>query len=1720
MTNQAEANLSALIESREDLLWSVDLNYALLSFNRAMQLYLERNFGVQAVIGKRQADLVPPERSAIWPPLFERALSEGPFRTEVPFPEGRTLEVLFNPIVVDGKTTGISVFGKDITERKAAEKALQEAERKYREIFDGALEGIFQTSPDARVLMANSSLAKILGYDSPEDILSNIENVVQDVWADREEHARFRKQLAESGSLRGFEARFKHKNGAIIWCALSCRMVCGPEGDLHYIEGFLEDITDRKAAESALLEAEKKYRAIFDGALEGMYQTTAGGKLLAVNASLARMLGYASADELLSSVQDVAQSIWADPNERGELLRLLEVTGALLGFECEFKRKDGSVFWVSLSCKAVYGQDGRVLYLEGSIEDITGRKQAALALAESEARFRRFFEENGSVMIIIEPATGKIVDANLAAAAYYGYSREELIGMPIERINTLPMEEVALERERALRRERNRFEFRHRLANGEERIVEVYSSPMPVGSRRLLFSVVHDITERKRTEDALHESLESLEVAQKIGGLGTYSLDIPTGNWTSSHVLDELLGIDRDYDHTVEGWTGLIHPDDQSAMAAYFLNEVVGKGVPFDKEYRIVRRSDGVVRRLHGLGKLEFDAEGRPSKMHGVIKDITEQKQAEMELRNSEERFRATFEQAAVGMLHTSLDGKILRCNGRFAEIVGYPLDTVPGLTFQQITHPDDLRESLDILEQVLKGTTIEACWEKRYVRKDGSLTWVKLSTSLQKDGEGRPLHLISVVEDINDRKAAEEKLATAQTALQASEERYRTAFQTNLDASAITRMDDSMILEVNKAFTEMYGYEREEAVGRTAYELGIWPDPEQRRALVAMVKERLICRDLEVKLKRKDGGTFWGLMSAWVLEIDGISCMQAGVRDISAAKAAEEKLTTAQEALKASEARYRTAFQTSLDSISINRLDDGLYIDASPSFLDVMGYTREEVVGKTSLELNIWVYPAEREYMASTLREKGMIQNLESRFRRKDGTVFWGLSSATRIVLDGVACLLCVIRDITATKAAAEALKTSEERYRTAFQTSHDGISITRLEDGLYIDVNHAFLRTFGYKREEVIGQTSLELHIWADPGDRSKMVEVLRKNSLYENFEVRFQRKSGQAFWVLVSASIILLDGVSCVLFVIRDISAAKAASERLATAVEALRASESRYRTAFETSLDSININRLSDGTYIEVNKAFLDVVGYERHEVIGRTPKELGLWDDPRDQENLIEILRQDSHCRDFEAQFRRRNGEVFWGLMSASLIELDGVPCVLTMTRDISNAKLAEDKIRNLAFYDPLTGLPNRRLLMERLQQALASSTRSSNMRVLMFVDLDNFKNLNDTLGHQAGDLLLQEIARRLTSCVRDSDTVARLGGDEFVILLEGLSEFARDAASQAKAVAEKILAAIGQPYELDGRECFSTSSIGITVFGHHRESMNDVMQQADIAMYQAKAAGRNTLRFFAPALQAAVNARAAMEDDLRQALKAGQFLLLYQPQVESSRLVGAEALVRWKHPARGFLLPGEFITLAEETGLILPLGNWVLETACRQIAAWGESTESAHIKLAVNISARQFRQPNFIQQVLTIIERTGANPQNLQLELTESMLVENIDDVIEIMAELKSHGVRFSLDDFGTGYSSLSYLKHLPLDQLKIDRSFVRDMLTDVSSGAIAQTLISLGSAMGLSVIAEGVETEEQLVFLADLGCRTFQGYLFGRPLPLEEFRIKWTNCPVNGKES
>ncbi len=495
--------------------------------------------------------------------------------------------------------------------------------------------------------------------------------------------------------------------------------------------------------------------------------------------------------------------------------------------------------------------------------------------------------------------------------------------------------------------------------------------------------------------------------------------------------------------------------------------------------------------------------------------------------------------------------------------------------------------------------------------------------------------------------------------------------------------------------------------------------------------------------------------------------------------------------------------------------------------------------------------------------------------------------------------------------------------------------------------------------------------------------------------------------------------------------------------------------------------------------------------------------------PEDRDALHQAFERHLHgaTPDFEAEFRmrHRNGHWVWVQSRGRVVERDaaGGPLRMVGTRsDISARKQAEADIAHLAFYDGLTNLPNRRLLMDRLGHALAKCERNGGYGAVLFIDLDNFKLLNDTRGHDVGDRLLEMVAFRLQQVTRDIDTVARLGGDEFVLLLEDLGTTALDATGHAELVARKILNALSLAYTLEGQDLRSTPSIGAALFGNAHHVAHDLLRQADMAMYEAKSAGGGAFRFFDPGMQAAVDATTSLETDLRFALARHEFELWYQPVVNQMGLMtGAEALIRWRHPKNGLTGPGAFIAQAEKSGLIVGIGDWVLQEACRQLRHWARDPATAGLTVAVNVSARQFRQEDFVARVLEILAVSGADPRRLKIELTETVLLADIEDTIARMQALKQHGIGFSLDDFGTGYSSLSYLQRLPLDQLKIDQSFVRDMLRTPHAASIVQAIVNLSATLGLHVVAEGVETEEQWERLREIGCLAFQGYLFARPM-------------------
>ena len=640
------------------------------------------------------------------------------------------------------------------------------------------------------------------------------------------------------------------------------------------------------------------------------------------------------------------------------------------------------------------------------------------------------------------------------------------------------------------------------------------------------------------------------------------------------------------------------------------------------------------------------------------------------------------------------------------------------------------------------------------------------------------------------------------------------------------------------------------------------------------------------------------------------------------------------------------------------------------------------------------------------------------------------------------------------------------------------------------------------GYSRDELLAMRIADVEANENPGEiHAHIRHIMQAGS--DRFESWYRRKDGRLLQIEASVNFLSSGGGKFVVF-IRDITERKQAEE-------ALRESKVKFKMLADTSPLSIYMSEGIDQKAEYINPTFFRLFGYSFDEV----PTVAHWWPLAYPDE---------TYRRQIEEEWQRKVGRAIETHTEIEPMEVvvickDGSRKIIqwgfkaigvqnwAFGLDLTERKQAEEAIKQLAFYDPLTQLPNRRLLLDRLQQALVTSVRSRLYGALLFIDLDNFKTLNDTLGHDMGDLLLQEVASRISGCLRECDTVARLGGDEFVVMLIGMDGDPKDATAQTKKIGRKILAILNQVYHLAGHEHYGSASMGITLFAGHSSSMDELLKQADIALYQAKASGRNTLCFFDAQMQLSITARAALIHDLHHALAKNQFQIFCQIEAShNQKIIGAEALLRWHHPERGLVPPQEFIPLAEETGLIQPIGQWVLESACALLKSWEKISDWRHLHLAVNISTRQFRQPDFVEGVLKVLQDTGFDPGRLMLELTESVALANVSDAIAKMNALKAVGVRFSLDDFGTGYSSLAYLARLPFDQLKIDQSFVQNIGVEPADEVIIQTIIAMANELGIDIVAEGVETEAQRAFLERHGCPVCQGYLFGKPVPLAEF--------------
>ncbi len=1018
-------------------------------------------------------------------------------------------------------------------------------------------------------------------------------------------------------------------------------------------------------------------------------------------------------------------------------------------------------------------------------------------------------------------------------------------------------------------------------------------------------------------------------------------------------------------------------------------------------------------------------ADGSVAGLIGTIVDITERKQAAAAVKESEERFRATFDQAAVGIVHTSLDGRYLKINKKFCAMLGYGESELVGRAAADFTHPED-RETGRQYRQLLWDRKLDKfSEEKRYLRKDGSVIWTNRTVSLARDVAGQPMYFIRVIEDITDRKEVEE--------------RYRATFDNAPVGIMHTAVEGYGILRANRKLCEMLGYTQDELLGMTSTDI-VHPDyrfTDQSRYKNQLLKDEVPSFSSERKFLRKDGSSIWVNRTVSLVH-DAAGKPLYFIRIIEAITERKQ----AEKALRDSESRYRSVIAAMAEGVFL-RDNQGRIVACNASAERIIGRSLDQMKGSISME-PAWhairedgsAMPDEDRPAQAALRTGQLQSRVVQGLRKPDGTVLW-LSMNAQPLFDGPdttpSGVVTTFTDITQRKQAEQrqAMEHAVTRVLTEAETLAEAIPkiIQTICETMewhcgarWVWDQEAMLLRCG----EMWGVDTPEVREFITASANGTIKPDLTGQGL-----VRRTYASGQPLWIA-------------------DVTQVKGLMKRASLVTKA------GLHGAFAFPL--------------LLGNAVLGVMEFFHRDV--REPDDM-----------LIQIT----------------------GSIGSQIGQY--------MVR-----KEAEERVRHLAQYDELTGLSNRSMFNQQLTRALARARRNDKSLAILFIDLDRFKNINDTLGHDAGDRVLKEVAERLRGCLRESDTVGRLGGDEFVVLIEELSQPVQVAAVAQKilaamaipfvaSVAQKILVAVAIPFILDAQEYHITASIGISTYPADSEDMQSLLKNADISMYRAKEQGKNNYQFYSSQMNVHTLERLALESNLRRALERNEFLLHYQPRVDigSGRITGMEALVRWQQPAKMLIPPAQFIPLAEETGLIVPIGEWVLKTACAQNKSW-QDQGLPPLRMAVNLSARQFAHEKLLQDVARVLNETGLDPATLEFEITESMVMRNPEHAVKLLNALKAMGIHLSIDDFGTGYSSLSYLKRFPIDSVKIDRSFIRDIPGDADDAAITQAIIAMAHSLRLKVIAEGVETTEQLRFLRDHGCDEMQGYYFSKPLPESEF--------------
>jgi diguanylate cyclase (GGDEF)-like protein/PAS domain S-box-containing protein len=910
----------------------------------------------------------------------------------------------------------------------------------------------------------------------------------------------------------------------------------------------------------------------------------------------------------------------------------------------------------------------------------------------------------------------------------------------------------------------------------------------------------------------------------------------------------------------------------------------------------------------------------------------------------------------------------------------------------------------------------------------------------------------------------------------------------------AIQSFDRNGIVRLwNLTSADLYGIPPEEALGKPISDLLFFGDKKEEfdAAVVQMWEsgQPVMPRDWQIETSSRSALWVYSTMFPVFFggEADQIFCM-----DIDITQRKREV-----QALFSSGANFRAMFEKSADAIML--VKNNHYIDVNPAALKLFGCTeKKDIVGRAIDHFSPPVQPdgeaskAKLQEMCRLAQEHGN-HCFEWMYINCEGHAFWAEKLLTPITVDGEPLIYAVVRDISQRKAAEQALRLAAK----VFENSREGIMITDHEQRI-ISVNLAFTRITGYASAEALGNTPRMLSTGLNKQAFYEGLWQALANDDHWEGEIWDRRRNGENFPMWQSITVVrdTRHRITNYFSIFSDISERKRAED-------ALLESEERFRGAFEAAAIGMALIGI-DGRWLKVNESLCQILGYSEQELTGMTFHQIT---HPADLDVCVNLVGQlvageIEHMR-AEKRYIHKNGKIVWIMLSGTLVrDAQGHPIhFVAQMVDITERKEEVARTRYLAEHDLLTGLPSRDLLLDRLRQAIASARRNDSQLAILFIDLDRFKNVNDSMGHSIGDKLLREVAARLNQSVRGVDTVSRQGGDEFVILLSEIGNV-----EHAAHVARNVMRAIALPYNFDGFEFNVTSSIGISIYPADGQDIDTLIKNADVAMYHAKGSGRNSYQFFSSEMNTRIIERLALEKNLKRAIERNEFVLQYQPEtnIASGRMIGAEALIRWQQPDSGLLLPADFIAVAEECGLIVPIGNWVLQTACLEARSWLKN--GCPLVISVNVSVAQFRQKNLLQSVRDALLYADLPPQYLEIEITEGILIDGADNTIATLKSLREMGVSVAIDDFGTGYSSLSYLKRFSVDKLKIDQSFIRDITADPEGATIVCAIIAMAKNLNLKVIAEGVETSAQFAFLEAHGCDEYQGYFASEALSATDF--------------